>query len=134
MSKFYEVRRRDGAARIGLFSLNGEKKQTPLLFRAESLRSSEEEITVVHAEDTHFNDLFQDEPWNVPRGTALLPDIHPLFTKVNEAIPLLLVDYFVLSFASALLNSPRDFVRRIIDARNAIPPDVAFGSLRSQRQ
>jgi len=126
MSKFYEVRRRDGAARIGLFSLNGEKKQTPLLFRAESLRSSEEEITVVHAEDTHFNDLFQDEPWNVPRGTALLPDIHPLFTKVNEAIPLLLVDYFVLSFASALLNSPRDFVRRIIDARNAIPPDVAL--------
>ncbi|MDI6885618.1 MAG: archaeosine synthase subunit alpha [archaeon] len=127
MSKFYEVRKRDGAARIGLLSLSSEeKRQTPLLLRVDSLSRGEEVIQVIHAEDTHFNDLFQDEPWNVPRGTVLLPEVHPLVTKVNEAIPLLLVDYFVLSFASALLNSPRDFVRRIIDARNAIPPDVAL--------
>jgi archaeosine synthase len=126
MSKFYEVRRRDGAARIGLLSLNGEKEQTPLLFRVDSLSRGEEVIQVIHAEDAHFNDLFRDELWNVPRGTALLREVHPLAPKVKEAIPLLFVDYFVLSFASALLNSPRDFARRIIDARNAIPPDVAL--------
>ena len=127
MSKFYEVRRRDGAARIGLLSLNsGEKRQTPLMLRAESLRSGEEEIKVIHAEDTQFNDLFREELWNVPRGTALLPDVHPLFTEMKEAIPLLFVDCFVLSYASTLLNSPQEFVRRIIDARNAIPPDVAL--------
>jgi archaeosine synthase len=126
MSRFYEVRRRDGAARIGLFSLNGEKEQTPLLFRVESLRSGEEEINVIHVEDAQFNNLFREEKWDIPRGAVLLPEVHPLVTKVKEAIPLLFVDYFVLSYASALLYSPRDFVRRIIDARNAIPPDVAL--------
>ncbi|MBE0517180.1 MAG: DUF5591 domain-containing protein [Methanophagales archaeon] len=127
MSKFYEVRKRDGAARLGILSLRGEKKQqTPLLFRVDSLSRGEEEIKVIHTEDTQFNDLFRDELWDVPRGTVLLPDVHPLVTKVNEAIPLLFVDFYVLSYASALLTSPREFVRRIIDARNAIPPDVAL--------
>jgi len=42
MSKFYEVRRRDGAARIGFLSLKGEKKQTPLLFHVESLSLGDE--------------------------------------------------------------------------------------------
>ncbi|MEA2075836.1 MAG: hypothetical protein U9O85_08955 [Euryarchaeota archaeon] len=37
MTKFYEVKRRDGAARIGILSLLGGKKQTPLLFHVESL-------------------------------------------------------------------------------------------------
>jgi archaeosine synthase len=126
MSKFYEVRRRDGAARIGLFSLNGEKEQTPLLLRIESLRGDQVDIEVVHAEDPHFNELFQEELWNAPRAAVLLPEVHPLAPKVKEAIPSLHVDCFVLSYASALLTSPREFVRRIIDARNAIPPDVAL--------
>jgi len=126
MTKFYEVRRRDGAARIGLLSLNSEKKQTPLLFRIDSLSAGEEVIKVIHAEDAIFNDLFQEELHDIPRGAVLLPEVHPLFTKVNEAIPSLFVDCYVLSFASAMLSSPREFVRRIIDARNAIPPDTAL--------
>ena len=127
MSKFYEVRRRDGAARIGVLSLSDVKKiQTPLLLRIESLRGDKEAIRVFHAEDPHFNNLFQEELGNSPRAAVLLPDVHPLVSKVQDAIPSLHVDCFVLSYASALLNSPREFVRRIIDARNAIPPDVAL--------
>lgn len=124
MSKFYEVRRRDGAARIGILSLPGEKKQTPLLFRVDSLSAGKEELEVINAEDLNFKDLFSEETWDAPRGAVLLPDVHPLFTKVK--IPSLFVDFFVLSIASNMLNSPRDFVRRIIDARNMIPPDVAL--------
>ena len=126
MTKFYEVRRRDGAARIGLLSLNSEKKQTPLLFRIDSLSAGEEAIEVIHVEEANFSDLFQEDLWDVPRGAVLVPEVHPLFTKMEEAIPSLCVDCYVLSFASAMLNSPRAFVRRIIDARNAIPPDVAL--------
>jgi len=124
MTKFYEVRRRDGAARIGFLSLNGEKKQTPLLFHVESLRSDKEGLKVIHVEDDNFNDLFQ--VLDVPRGAVLLPEVHPLFTRVQEAIPQLKVDCFVLSFASALLYSPRAFVRGIMGARKVIPPDTAL--------
>jgi len=119
MSKFYEVRKRDGAARIGKLQLN-EVVKTPLMLQVES----EEELEVINAEDSNFNDLSSEETWNVPRGAVLLPEVHPLFTKVKEAP--MFADFFVLSFASNLLNSPRDFVRRIIDARNMIPPDVAL--------
>ncbi len=126
MSKFYEVRKRDGAARIGILSLPGGKRQTPLLLRIDSLSAGNEEIKVIHAEDSFFEELFKEDRWTVPRGAVLLPEVHPLFTKLKEAIPSLWVDFFVLSFASGMLNSPRDFVRRIINARNAIPPDVAF--------
>jgi len=126
MTKFYEVRRRDGAARIGFLSLNSEKKQTPLLLHVESLSSGKEGFEVTHVEDPNFNDLFQEELHDAPRGAVLLPEVHPLFNKVQEAIPSLSVDCYVLSFASAMLNSPREFVRRIIDARNAIPSDVAL--------
>jgi queuine/archaeosine tRNA-ribosyltransferase len=66
MTKFYEVRRRDGAARIGQLSIRGEKKQTPLLFHVESLHSGKEAIKVIRAEEANFNDLFQ--VWDVPRG------------------------------------------------------------------
>ncbi|MCW3141859.1 MAG: archaeosine synthase subunit alpha [Methanophagales archaeon] len=126
MSKFYEVRRRDGAARIGILSLPGGKKQTPLLLRIDSLNAGEVIINVIHAEDPLFKELFKEDRWDVSRGAVLLPEVHPLFTKMKEAIPSLFVDFFVLSFASNLLNSPRDFVRRIIDARTTIPPDVAL--------
>jgi archaeosine synthase len=127
MSRFYEVRRRDGAARIGLLSANGEKKQhTPLLFHVESLSSGKEGFEVLSVEDKNFSDLFQEESHDHPRGTVLLPKIHPLFTKVHEAIPSLFVDCYVLSFASALLYSQWEFARRIIAARNAIPSDTAL--------
>ncbi len=126
MSRFYEVRRRDGAARIGLLSANGEKKHTPLLFHVESLSSGKEGFEVLSVEDTNFSDLLQEDLHDHPRGTVLLPEIHPLFTKVHEAIPSLAVDCYVLSFASALLYSQKEFVRRIIAARTAIPPDVAL--------
>ncbi len=111
MSKFYEVRKRDGAARIGKLSLReGNQLQTPLMLRVESLIEKKNE----------------EETWNALRGAVLLPEVHPLFTKVKEAIPSLRVNFFVLSFACSMLNSPRDFVRRIIDARNEIAPDVAL--------
>ena len=126
MTKFYEVRKRDGAARIGQLSLRDEKKQTPLLFHVESLSSGKEGFEVLSVEDKNFNDLFTEDGWNASRGAVLLPNVHPLFNKVQEAIPSLSVDCYVLSFASALLYSPREFVRRIIDARAAIPPDVAL--------
>ncbi len=109
--KFYEVRKRDGAARIGKLSLRGGNQlQTPLMLRVESLIEKKNE----------------EETWDALRGAVLLPEVHPLFTKVKEAIPSLRVNFFVLSFACSMLNSPRDFVRRIIDARNEIPPDVAL--------
>ncbi|NMX21137.1 tRNA-ribosyltransferase [ANME-1 cluster archaeon GoMg4] len=126
MTKFYEVRKRDGAARLGFLSLNGKKKQTPLLLRVDSLSAGEEVIKVIHVEEANFTDLFKEDLWDVPRGAVLLPEVHPLFTKMEEAIPSLCVDCYVLSFASAMLYSSRAFVRRIIDARNAIPPDVAL--------
>ncbi|MEA1957945.1 MAG: archaeosine synthase subunit alpha [Euryarchaeota archaeon] len=127
MTKFYEVRKRDGAARIGILSLHGGKKaRTPLLFRIDLLSAGEEVINVIHVENPNFDDLFQEDQWNAPRGAVIPPEVHPMFTRVKEAIPSLFVDFFVLSFASAMLNSPRDFVRRIIDARNAIPPDAAL--------
>lgn len=127
MSKFYEVRRRDGAARIGLLSSrDGKKVQTPLVFHIESLQNDQEALQVVNAEDPRFNDLVREEGWNSPRATVLLPEVHPLALKVNEAIPSLHVDCFLLSYATALLSSPREFVRRIIDARKRIPPDSAL--------
>jgi archaeosine synthase len=126
MSRFYEVRRRDSAARIGLLSANGEKQHTPLLFHVESLSHGNEGFEVLSVEDKNFSDLFQEDLHDQPRGTVLLPKIHPLFTKVQEAIPSLFVDCYVLSFASALLYSQKEFVRRIIAARTTIPPDVAL--------
>ena len=118
MTKFYEVRKRDGAARIGQLQLS-EVTQTPLMLTVEHA----EELKELIAADTNFNDLASDETCNAPRGAVLLPEVHPLFTK-NEAHRS--ADFFVLAFASNMLNSPRDFVHRVINARNTIPPDVAL--------
>ncbi|MEA2052140.1 MAG: archaeosine synthase subunit alpha [Euryarchaeota archaeon] len=118
MTKFYEVRKRDGAARIGQLQLR-EVTQTPLMLTVEHA----EELKELIAEDTNFNDLASGETWNAPRGAVLLPEVHPLFTK-NEAPRS--ADFFVLAFASNMLNSPWDFVHRVINARNTIPPDVAL--------
>ncbi len=118
MTKFYEVRKRDGAARIGQLQLS-EVTQTPLMLTVEHA----EELKELIAADSNFNDLASDETWNAPRGAVLLPEVHPLFTK-NEAPRS--ADFFVLAFASNMLNSPRDFVHRVINARNTIPPDVAL--------
>jgi archaeosine synthase len=126
MSTFYEVRKRDGAARLGILTLHEEKQHTPLLFHVESLSNGNEGFEVRSVEDANFSDLFKEDSWDAPRGAVLLPEVHPLFTKVQEAIPSLSVDCYVLSFASALHYSPRAFVRGIISARNAIPPDVAL--------
>ncbi len=118
MTKFYEVRKRDGAARIGQLQLS-EVTQTPLMLTVEHA----EELKEIIAENLNFNDLASDETWNAPRGAVLLPEVHPLFTK-NEAPRS--ADFFVLAFASNMLNSPRDFVHRVINARHTIPPDVAL--------
>jgi hypothetical protein len=42
MSTFYEVRKRDGAARLGILTLHEEKQQTPPLFHVESLSNGNE--------------------------------------------------------------------------------------------
>ena len=126
MTKFYEVKRRDGAARAGKLSVEESHVQTPLMLRVDTISKKKGELEVFNVENPNFDDLSSEETWNTSRGTVLLPVVHPLFTKVEEAIPSLFVDFFVLSFASAMLNSPRDFVRRIIDTRNAIPPDAAL--------
>jgi len=118
MSKFYEVKKRDGAARLGKLSLS-EAVQTPCMLRVER---EEELLEVIGVEDTKFEDLASEETWNVPRGAVLLPEVHPLFSGVNP----LFVDFFVLAFATNMLRSPRDFVRRVIDSRTAIPSDVAL--------
>ncbi len=118
MSKFYEVKKRDGAARLGKLSLS-DAAQTPWMLLVER---EEELLEVIGVEDTKFGDLASEATWNVPRGALLLPEVHPLFTDVNP----LFVDFFVLAFATNMLRSPRDFVRRIIDARTAIPSDVAL--------
>jgi archaeosine synthase len=127
MTKFYEVRKRDGPARIGLlFPSEVKKTQTPAVFRVEALLSGEEGFDVRSVEAANFREFCQQETWHAPRAAVLLPEVHPLVTTVKEAIPSLHVDSFVLSFASALLYSPREFVRRIIAAREAIPPDAAL--------
>jgi len=127
MSKYYEVRKRDGPARIGLLSPPEVKKtQTPAVFHVEALLNGEEGVDVRSVEAANFREFCQQETWDVPRAAVLLPDVHPLFSSMNGAIPSLHVDCFVLSYASALLYSPREFVRRIIAAREAIPPDVAL--------
>jgi archaeosine synthase len=126
MSTFYEVRRRDGAARLGLLSLKEEKQQTPLLLHGDSLRSGKEGFVVRSIEDSNFPELLETENWHAPRGAVLLPAVHPLFSKMNEAIPSLNVDCYVLSYASALLHSSREFVRGIVAARETIPPDTAL--------
>ncbi|HDS45904.1 MAG TPA: hypothetical protein ENN68_07435 [Methanomicrobia archaeon] len=126
MSTFYEVRRRDGAARLGLLSVKEGRQQTPLLFHGDSLRSGEEGFAVRSVEDPNFPELLETKNWNVPRGTVLLPSVHPLFCTLNEALPSLKVDCYVLSYASALLHSPREFVRGILAARETIPPDTAL--------
>ena len=118
MTKFYEVRKRDGAARIGQLQLS-EVTQTPLMLTVEHA----EELKELTVADSNFNDLASGETWNAPRGAVLLPEVHPLYTK-NEAPRS--ADFFVLAFASNMLNSPRDFVHRVINARNTIPPDVAL--------
>ena len=126
MTKFYEVKRRDGAARIGKLSVEENHLQTPLMLRVDTLSKKKGELEVFNVANQNLEGLSSEEAWNAPRGAVILPEVHPLFTKVKEAIPSLFVDFFVLSFASAMLNSPRDFTRRIIEARNAIPPDVAL--------
>lgn len=118
MTKFYEVRKRDGAARIGQLQLS-EVTQTPLMLTVEHA----EELKELTVADSNFNDLASGETGNAPRGAVLLPEVHPLYTK-NEAPRS--ADFFVLAFASNMLNSPRDFVHRVINARNTIPPDVAL--------
>jgi archaeosine synthase len=117
MSKYYEVRKRDGAARIGRLSRDGDV-QTPLIIRVEN----EEKLEVATAEEPNVKALSSEETWNAPRGAVLLPAVHPRFTGGKA----LLADFFVLSFASTMLSSPVEFVRRIIDARNMIPPDAAL--------
>jgi archaeosine synthase len=127
MSKFYEVRKRDGPARIGLLSLsNATKTLTPAVFHVEALLSGEEGFDVRSVEAANFRELCEEATWHAPRAAVLLPDVHPLVTTIKEVIPSLHVDCFVLSYASALLYSPRELVRRIIAAREAIPPDVAL--------
>ena len=128
MSRFYEVKKRDGAARIGRLLLKGRSKemQTPLLLNIESLSSGgEEKMEVIGVESPLFTELSKEETWNGPRGTVLLPEVHPLLAKLKEASPLF-VDFFVLAFASSMLHTPEDFVRGVIDARRAISPDVAL--------
>ena len=129
MSRFYEVKKRDGAARIGRLLLKGKgmEMQTPLLLNIESLSSSggEDKMEVIGVESPLFTELSKEETWNAPRGTVILPEIHPLSAKLKAASPLF-VDFFVLAFASSMLHTPEDFVRRVIDARRRIPPDVAL--------
>ena len=121
MSKFYEVRKRDGPARIGLLSPPEVKKiQTPAVFHVESLLSGEEGFDVRSVEAANFTELCQEETWHAPRAAVLLPDVHPLVTSLKEAIPSLHVDCFVLSYATALLYSPRELVRRIIFIKNVL--------------
>ncbi len=123
MSRYYEVKKRDGAARIGRLITNDEQLQTPFLFHVEST-SSIKEIEVIGAESPRFTTLTTEDGWDNPRATVLLPDVHPLYPKTKESP--LFVDIFVLGFASSMLNTPEAFVRRVIDARREIPPDVAL--------
>ena len=118
MTKFYEVKKRDGAARIGQLQLR-EVTQTPLMLSLEHA----EELKEIIEEESNFKNSALGETWNSPRGLVLLPRVHPLYSK-NETFRA--ADFFVLAFASNMLSSPRDFVRRVINARNTIPPDVAL--------
>ncbi len=130
MSRFYEVKKRDGAARIGQLHLNdGVVRVTPLLLTFQGRPGAMDigdELEVIPVESPRFEELSREETWRGPRGTVLLPEVHPLYVKEKEAPATLFVDFFVLAFASSMLRTPKDFVRRIIDARMEIPPDVAL--------
>ncbi len=122
MSKFSEVRKRDGPARLGQLVFRGAdaKQQTPAVLHVEALLSGEEGFDVRSVEAAHFREFCQEDAWDVPRAAVLLPEVHPLVTTVHEAIPSLHVDCFVLSYASALLYSLRELVRCIIFIKNVL--------------
>ncbi len=122
MSRYYEVKRRDGAARIGRLITPTGRLQTPALVSAES--GIREEIELINVDSPAFAALSTKDGWNSPRGTVLLPEVHPLHHKQRESP--LYVDVFVIGFASSMLKTPEAFVRRVIDARSEIPPDVAL--------
>jgi hypothetical protein len=114
------VKKRDGPARLGQLTLRGEKQHTSVVLHVESLRIGEKGLDVHSVEAADFAELCQADTWHAPRAAVLLPPVHPLVTKVNEAIPSLHVDCFVLSYASALRYSPRELVRHIIFIKNVL--------------
>jgi queuine/archaeosine tRNA-ribosyltransferase len=57
MTKFYEVRRRDGAARIGKLSVDENHVQTPLMLRVDTLSKKKGELEVFNVENPNFDDL-----------------------------------------------------------------------------
>ena len=142
MSKFYEVRERDGAARLGELSLRNGKLLTPFMLDLERF-SSEEKESVVRgsavkesvvkesagkAEKANkageargvcgerrfsfeYGEMLifsggsegSEDNWEVPRGTLLLPEEHPLAARQKN----LNVDFIVLAYASRILKSAR---------------------------
>ena len=162
MSKFYEVRERDGAARLGELSLRNGKLLTPFMLDLERFsppeeKESEEKVSVVkesvvkesagEAEKANkagevgsvcgerrfsfeFGEMLifsegsegSEDNWEVPRGTLLLPEEHPLAVRQKN----LDVDFIVLAYASRILKSARDFASILISARESVPADVAL--------
>jgi len=152
MSKFYEVRERDGAARLGELSLRNGKLLTPFMLDLERFsppeeKESEEKESVGKAEKANkagevgsvcgerrfsfeFGEMLifsegsegSEENWEEPRGALLLPEEHPLAVRQKN----LDVDFIVLAYASRILKSARDFASILISARESVPADVAL--------
>ena len=129
MSRLFEVKKRDCAARIGELTLRDRRLKTPLIIEAGALvRDGRDLLSALACSDMRIlrDDeelMSEDEEREVPRGAVLLPEEHPLYERRD--LKNLHVDFFVLSHSSRLLKSPREFAS-IVKLREQISPDVAL--------
>ena len=130
MTKFYEARKKDGAARLGRLLIGNATVETPLLLNVEAFHSGTAPVlpakAVARAKNT--SKLLIYDAWELPaewktaRGVVVLPKTHPLASDVRN----LKADLYVVGYASRLLTSSRRLVDEIIRLKESISPDAAL--------
>jgi archaeosine synthase len=141
VTKYFEVLRRDGPARLGRLTLE-KTIDTPGIISREDyvsagsifeFRSLEEAVdaSARHSEEKEKmvvppyvpSALHSEPPCSAPSMETRGPKgfvIHPLFDECPEK-----ADVYILSCAGALKN-PRDIVSALVRARNEVPSDTAI--------
>jgi archaeosine synthase len=140
MTKYFEVLRRDGPARLGKLTLEQSLKTPAALSDEDYISvgsifgfSSEEKALATAVMEIqkklvimpHAPSGLRSEPSKIassdevkiggPKGIV----VHPFASEVEKA------DVYVISSAGCL-RSPRDLVRAVLGLRNIIPPDSAI--------
>ena len=132
MTKFYEVRKRDGAARLGRLLIGGAAVETPLLLSVEAVRSGDAPVlpagAVTESGNADTDKLLVYDGrglpagWAAARGVVVLPETHPLAFDARDVK----ADLYVVGYAPRLLTSGKRLVAEIIRLRENIPPDAAL--------